>query len=55
MQYIVFFEVERIYGAYEEKKCEISRFNGAFRRVGRRAEGSARLCKDDGHFSNGSK
>ena len=52
----VFFVVERIYGAYEEKNCEIGRFNlDTGRRVRRQADESVCFCEDDGRFANGNK
>ena len=51
---ITVFEVELIYGAYEEKKGEIGRFNGApGGKVIGRVEGSGYFCKDDRCFANG--
>ena len=52
---IILFEVESIYGAYEEKKGKISRFNGAPDSIAtRRVEGNVDFCEDDGRFYNGS-
>ena len=51
---IVFFGVERIYGACEEENREIGCFNGAPRsNIALPAEGSVCFCKDEGRFANG--